>query len=231
MIKKLAPIALAAVLSATPIVAVATDVTVEIDPGNPYSQTAKPPTENVLVTLTGPVTRSQRTVSGKTTFSELPDGSYKLTFPETEVFAPGGFDLPYIDPVAGQPADTLVVNPKFTPEQISPGIIDKIATIVGIPVVGGVVYLWLAALGLVPGLGLLSSDKTQAHEPAAEPPATATPAPPQTQAPAPGLQETIRRGLASTGANVWWVMALGLAIILAGLILLTARRKKERNAQ
>lgn len=35
MIKKLAPIALAAVLSATPIVAVATDVTVEIDPGNP----------------------------------------------------------------------------------------------------------------------------------------------------------------------------------------------------
>ena len=64
MIKKLAPIALAAVLSATPIVAVATDVTVEIDPGNPYSQTAQPPTENVLVTLTGPVTRSQRTVSG-----------------------------------------------------------------------------------------------------------------------------------------------------------------------
>ena len=98
MIKKLAPIALAAVLSATPIVAVATDVTVEIDPGNPYSQTAKPPTENVLVTLTGPVTRSQRTVSGKTTFSELPDGSYRLTFPETEVFAKGRFDLPYIDP-------------------------------------------------------------------------------------------------------------------------------------
>lgn len=229
MIKKLAPIALAAVLSATPIVAVATDVTVEIDPGNPYSQTAKPPTENVLVTLTGPVTRSQRTVSGATTFTSLPDGSYKLTFPETEVFAPGGFDLPYIDPVRNKPADELIVNPKFTPGTINPGIIDGIATIVGIPVVGGMVYLWLAALGLVPGLGLLSSDKTKAPEPAVEPPATATPAPPQTQAP--GLQETIRRGLASTGANVWWVMALGLAIILAGLILLIARRKKERNAQ
>lgn len=229
MIKKLAPIALAAVLSATPIVAVATDVTVEIDPGNPYSQTAKPPTENVLVTLTGPVTRSQRTVSGATTFTSLPDGSYKLTFPETEVFAPGGFDLPYIDPVRNKPADELIVNPKFTPGTINPGIIDGIATIVGIPVVGGMVYLWLAALGLVPGLGLLSSDKTKDPEPAVEPPATATPAPPQTQAP--GLQETIRRGLASTGANVWWVMALGLAIILAGLILLIARRKKERNAQ
>ena len=237
MLTKLAPIALAVVLSATPVVAVATDVTVEIDPGNPYSQTAKPPTENVLVRLTGPVTRSQRTVSGKTTFSELPDGSYKLTFPETEVFAPGGFDLPYIDPVAGQPADPLVVNPKFAPEQISPGIIDKIATIVGIPVVGGMVYLWLAALGFVPGLGLLSSHKTQAPEPA--PPETEGESQPEAATTAPStsgpgdqtLQDNLRRALASTGANVLWVMALGLAIVLAGIILLIARRNKERNAQ
>ncbi|MDD7586161.1 MAG: LPXTG cell wall anchor domain-containing protein [Corynebacterium glucuronolyticum] len=237
MLAKLAPIALAVVLSATPVVAVATDVTVQIDPGNPYSQTATPPTENVLVTLTGPVTRSQRTVAGKTTFTGLPEGSYKLTFPEQRVFTPGEFELPYIDPVENKPADELIINPKFTPEQISPSVIDKIATIVGIPVVGGMVYSWLAALGLVPGLGLLSSHKTQVPEPV--PPETegggqleaATTAPSTSSPGGQTLQESLRRALASTGANVLWVMALGFAIVLAGFILLIARRNKERNAQ
>lgn len=226
MIKKLAPIALAAVLSATPIVAVATDVTVEIDPGNPYSQTAQPPTENVLVTLTGPVTRSQRTVSGKTTFSELPDGSYKLTFPEQRVFTPGQFELPYIDPVKKKPATQLVVTPKFTPP-IIPGVISDIVQKLGIPALGAAIILWLFALG--PGAGLLSTGNIPSAQ---TPPAHALqPTPTPAPSPAPRLTERLRERLASTGADIWWTIAFGSALALAGFMLLIDRRRKERKEQ
>ena len=219
--KKVLILALTCALSMSP--AAATDLTVTIDPGNPNSDTPKPPTENVRVVLTGPDgQREARTSDATVTFTTLAEGDYIITFPEVRELQAPTFSVPAINPETGTPYDVIDVTTKFVPVMGSSDSIATIITALGIPSLVGLVILGLLSAGDHGG--------DTPGEPLSPPRTHEDPAPVESPSFNERLGDALRDSLlASTGANVWWVFLAGLATAFLGFIIIIARQRKERH--
>ena len=200
-------------LSAAP--AAATVINVQLDPGNPYDDVPQINVEDVpivLVDASGNRT-TLRTVDGSVDFQDVADGHYTLTFPENPEYRSVDFSVPVRDPQTGKELAGVKVYPKHksTPD----GGDDN-------------------------GGSTGDSDSTPTIPPWAEPTypqQSSSPGPtsaPRSPSTSPAQTQPDKHGgthgsdrLASTGANVWWLIAAAGLAILAGLSLI--RRGKRRN--
>lgn len=186
-------------------------ITVTIASGNPFNDTPAPRADGVLVELGGPQTqRIVRTdAQGTAVFAELPEGSFKVSFPEREDLVAHRVSLPFTDPVTGAQRLTVTVHPKRVPASDSTA----------------------PAANTTPdrGPGQQAAPDTTA---AAGAPVGAPTASGVAEAGSQNTFDQAKNGLlAITGGRAGLLAAtLGALAILGGL-LLVVRRRSERNSQ
>ncbi len=205
--------ALVLLLSATP--AAATVVNVQLDPGNPYDDAPQINVEDVpivLVDASGHRT-TLRTVDGSVDFQDVADGHYTLTFPENPEYRSVDFSVPVRDPQTGKELAGVKVYPKH---KSTPGGGDDN---------GGSAGDSDSTPTIPPWAELSYPQQPSSPGPTSAPRSPST-SPAQTQPDKHGGTHWSNR-LASTGANVWWLIAAAGLAILAGLSLI--RRGKHRN--
>ncbi|MDO5032343.1 LPXTG cell wall anchor domain-containing protein [Corynebacterium sp.] len=223
----LATAALVLLLSAAP--ASATMINVELDPGNPYDDIPQINVDDVPIVLIDAAGHrtTLRTVGGAVDFGDVADGHYTLTFPENPEYKTVEFSVPVIDPQTGKELPGVRVYPKH-----ESGSGDGNGEGDGNNGSGG-----SGNNGDAPSTPIIPpwAEPTYPGQPSTTAPGTpSSPAQPpaSSQAQAPGPQPDSPRWpgfLASTGANVWWLIAGAVLAILAGLGLLGGGRRRESH--
>ncbi|OFP36241.1 hypothetical protein [Corynebacterium sp. HMSC071B10] len=189
--------ALVLLLSATP--AAATVVNVELDPGNPNGDAPQINVEDVpivLIDASGNRT-TLRTVGGAVDFQDVVDGHYTLTFPENPEYRSVDFSVPVRDPQTGKALAGVKVYPKHKNLPGGSGGEQK-------------------PTPTIPSWAEPSYPQQPSSSRPATPPASSTTSLAQTP---PGTHGGTRWSdrLASTGTNVWWLLAAAGLAILVGL--------------